>query len=89
MAESVSGGGLGADGLAFDDGERGAERASGGGGGVHGYLGAAEDYRGGFEADGADEAALLKRMWIIQERFGRGPPIELRQKQQVSTASRS
>ena len=46
--------GLGADRLAFDDGERGAERASGGGGGVRGDWGTAEDSCCRFEAAWVD-----------------------------------
>jgi hypothetical protein len=54
MAESVYRRRLGADGMAFDHGERSAERASGCGGYVLGDLGAAEFSCCGFEAARVD-----------------------------------
>ncbi len=53
----VSGGGLDADGVAFDDGGRGSERAAGSGGGCAGEWSCAEVYGAGSAADRLDAFA--------------------------------
>ena len=55
VAELLSGRGLDGDRLAFDDGERGAVGASGGGGGLREHGGAASHSRSRFEAAGNHE----------------------------------
>src|ERR1035438_8178568 len=68
LAESLSSRRLDGDRLAFDDGERGAEWASGGGGCLQDHGRTARDSRCGFGAAGTD-AVDEKREWTLAYNF--------------------